>query len=431
MVAGGLTAIVFVCTLVCWAIWSVVFFTFVSHYFLVTLTDSSSGADEAYFPKEGLIEWWWKPILCAWVFFFWAVPTSILLSPVAAFSPITYLVLWTALMWLIYPMSLSSVLYSGHWLVFVHRGVFSRMIQHFGAYIYVNLVTFALFILSVWLFIHGLSGNFVYAALAIVIGPASILLYARHWGRFAWLSLNFLPRQQKQPRSDRMTAKKRRALEMEDEIPTLDDPEPAQAPAEESIREGVPLTGSKGIQATPTSQPVSISVPPPPEPYDEWTDTRPYEVIDDPDLPPFPKPVAAGPIPVAKHAPPLPVVEEEDEWAPNKKPYGVSDEGASVEPALDVPMEEKPEIDKPLVMTKYYDERAKKEAKEKREAEEAKRTMPKQSRKTPPFHQALLVGVWSFMIYPSTILAWGNLAVFTLVEFLIMYALAIFWPKAQ
>ena len=30
--------------------------------------------------------------------------------------------------------------------------------------------------------------------------PTVLLLYARHWGRLAWLSLNYLPRQGKRPR---------------------------------------------------------------------------------------------------------------------------------------------------------------------------------------------------------------------------------------
>jgi hypothetical protein len=80
------------------------------------------------------------------------------------------------------------------------------------------------------------------------------------------------------------------------------------------------------------------------------------------------------------------------------------------------------------VMSKYYDDRAKKEALEKRRREEEKRTMPARSKKTPTFQAAFLGGVWTFMLYPSTLLAWANLAVFTLVEFLLLYMLVMFSP---
>ena len=55
-------------------------------------------------------------------------------------------------------------------------------------------------------------------------------------------------------------------------------------------------------------------------------------------------------------------VEEEDEWAPTKKPYDLSEEGAGVVADPASAQEEKTEADKPLVITKYYDDRAKKEA---------------------------------------------------------------------
>src|SRR5687768_5177186 len=105
MVGGGLMAIFFVLTLVAWAMWSLVYFTFAAHYFLTTLTDSSSGLDDVQYPRESVFDWWWKPIFCAWVFIAWATPTTILLSPVAMFAPAVFPYLWFGVMWFIYPLS--------------------------------------------------------------------------------------------------------------------------------------------------------------------------------------------------------------------------------------------------------------------------------------------------------------------------------------
>ena len=429
--AGAGSVIIFVCLVAAFGIWTPIFATFVSHYFLTTLTDSSSGADEVYYPKEGIIEWWWKPLLCAWVFAFWAFVTTVVLAPVAVLSPLTYVVLWTLVLWLVYPMSLASVLYSQHWLIFIHRGVCGRMVQHLGAFVYVHLVTFGLFLLSVWLFVGGLTKSFIWVVPAVAVGAASILLYARHWGRFAWLSLNFLPRQQKRPRLKRVT------VEDPWQEPPPDRASETRVPEAESagdgIRAGLPPASSSGIQAGAPAKPNTGKANPPApavEEYDEWTDTRPYEVIDDPTLPPFPKSPEAPPKPTVMPAAPV-FVEEEDEWAPTKKPYGVSEEGATVEATpADAPAE-KSDADKPLVITKYWEERAKKEEEEQRKTEEAKRTMPAQSKKTPTFQTALLGGVWRFMIHPSALLAWANLMVFLFVEFLLLYLIVSVAPKGQ
>jgi hypothetical protein len=426
--AGAGSVIIFVCLVAAFGIWSPIFVTFVSHYFLTTLIDSSSDSDEVHYPREGIFEWWWKPLLCAWVFVFWAFVASVVLAPVAVWSPLTYLILWTLVLWLAYPMSLASVLYSQHWLIFVHRGVCGRMLQHFGAFVYVHAITFGLCLVSVWLFVDGLTKSIIWAVPAVIIGAAAILLYARHWGRFAWLSLNFLPRQQRRPRA------KRAAVEDPWEEPPRANgktPIPEVGAADGGIRAGPPPARSSGIQAGAAANPGAVQanpqVPPTEEP-DEWSDTRPYEVIDDPTLPPFPQSPDAPPKPTAAPAAPL-FVEEEDEWAPNKKPYGLSEEGATVEPAPAADPEEQAEINKPLVLTKYYKDRAKKEAEEERQAEEAKRKMPAQSRKTPTFQTALLAGVWRFMICPGTMMAWANLMVFLFVEFILLFLILSLVPK--
>ena len=423
MVAGGLIAIFFVCTLACWAVWSLVYVLYASHYFLVTLTDSSSGQDEVYYPREGFLDWWWKPVLCGWVLLVWLIPTTLLLSPLLAFSLRAFLIVWSLVLWIAFPMSLASVLYGQNWLVPLHRGVIGRMLHHSGAFLYVNLMTFAMCAGCLYLVVRGMT-DITWLIPAVVLVPAAQLLYARHWGRFAWLSLNFLPRQTKKPRSS--AAEKKRALRSCDEaeepeqvtIPELP-VEEVEAAAADAFREGLPPNAGGAVQAIATPTP-----PPANEEYDEWTDMKPYIVIDD-DQPPFQESAAPPPAVASPQPAPAIVEAEEDEWATDKKPYAFTE--PEIAPAC--AQETKSDADKPLVMSKYYDDRAKKEAAEKRQREEEKRTMPARSKKTPTFRAALLGGVWKFMFYPSTLMAWAALAVFTAVEFLLMYLMLMVAPR--
>ena len=154
---------------------------------------------------------------------------------------------------------------------------------------------------------------------------------------------------------------------------------------------------------------------------------KPYAVIDDGETP-FQE-TAATP-PAAAAAPTAPaIVEEEDEWAIDKKPYAFTEPTPEVVPAC--AQETQSDADKPLRVSKYYDDRAKNEAEENRRREEEKRTMPTRSKKTPTFRAALLGGVWLFMFYPSTLMAWATLAVFTTVEFLLMYMMLMVAPAKR
>jgi hypothetical protein len=422
MVAGGLMAIFFICTLVCWAVWSMIYVFYASHYFLTTLTDSSSGQAEVYYPREGFTDWWWKPILCGWVLLVWLIPATLLLSPLLALSPLAFLIVWSLVLWFAFPMSLASVLYGQNWLVPLHRGVIGRMLHHGGAFVYVHLMTFAMCAGSLYMVVRGMT-DFVWLIPAIVLVPAVQLLYARHWGRFAWLSLNFLPRQAKKGRSS--LAEKKRALRSFDEaeestqeaIPEMP-AEEVEAMAADAFREGLPPNPAGAIKAAPAPHP-------PVEEYDEWTDMKPYAVLDDGETPFY---ETAAPPPAVTAPPTAPaIVEEEDEWATDKKPYALTEPGPEATPAC--AQETKSDADKPLEVSKYYDDRAKKEAEENRRREEEKRTMPTRSKKTPTFRTAFLGGVWLFMFYPSTMMAWATLAVFTTVEFLLMYMMLMVAPR--
>src|ERR1019366_7234830 len=194
---GAGFAIIFVAAFVGCAIWSTIYLTFAAHYFLVTIIDSSSGNDEVHFPSEAIIEWWWKPFFCLWVLGFFVISSLIVLLPVLMVEPRVYLIAVALLVWLLFPLGLMSALFTSNWCFFLHPVLIWRMLKHYGAFAYVNVITLMSAALCGGLlyatFVHG----FIWALPAAFMVPTVILFYARHWGRFAWLSINFAPRKSK------------------------------------------------------------------------------------------------------------------------------------------------------------------------------------------------------------------------------------------
>jgi hypothetical protein len=202
--------------------------------------------------------------------------------------------------------------------------------------------------------------------------------------------------------------------------------EDADAAAEEAFREDTPAKASEAIQPAPAPTPPAATE----DDDDPWNDTKPYGVVGDgqasfEEKAAAPRPVAAA---APSPAPPPPMAEEEeDEWSTEKKPYAFTEPEAEPAPSSD--QITKSDADTALTMSKYYDERAKKEAEEKRRRAAEAKKMPPRRKKPPSFYAALIGGVWSFLLYPSTLMAWATLAVFTLVEFLLMYVMVMFSPK--
>jgi hypothetical protein len=434
--AGAGFVIIFVVAFAGCAIWTMIYLTVAAHYFLTTIVESSAGIDEVEFTGDvGVIEWWWKPFLCLWVLGTWIVPISVLLLPVLAHSPQAYAICWTGLLWLIFPVSLMSALYTQSWFFLLHPVMLWRMLRHFLALAYVHLMTLGAFAACVALVVLAMTHSFLWAGLAAFAIPTAILFYARHWGRFAWLSLNFLPRK-----------KKTTSPYMEQPMPeprTLEEEDAPQRqvqevhPAEEGVRAGLPAAYPGAIQASNPVSSTSVTADPAPapapQPYDEWSvDNAPYVIEGDATQPSLQESMSPPPAPAAGQTNPAPVVEEEeDEWSLDKKPYGIIDDGPPVETALSVAKASA--ADEPMPVSQYYDQRARKEEKAKRKAKEKAEQMglPKQSKKTPTFQNALLEGVWPFMIYGRTLRVWTNLVVLTMVELFFLMMVVRFWPKVD
>jgi hypothetical protein len=428
---GAGSVILFVCFFVGCAVWSMIYLTFAAHYFLATIIDSSSGQDEVHYPNEGVIDWWWKPLLCLWILGFWVITGSVLLTPLLAFSPTAYLACLGLLLWFMYPPSLMSALFTSNWLFFLHPVVLWRMLKHYGAFAYVHVITLLSVSVCVGLLAAMFTQSFVWALPAAFVIPTAQFFYARNWGRFAWLSLNFAPRQQKVPRSPYRDPPDAKAPF---------DPQPEKIPemavrevdeASQGIHVGLPPTypHPHGIQAGVPASPDGIIAGLPPVPVreeeeDEWAvSKKPYGIVGEEAQPDFPEP-APTPASAAASLPPA-VVEEEDEWATNKKPYGYVEEPA---PTADPTQSE---ANRPVTVSRYYEQRHKKEKadKEKRERESQQNFMPTPSKKTPTFSTALFFGVWEFMVYRRTLHVWANLVVLTIVELFFLMMVVQFWPK--
>ena len=383
--AGAGNVILFVVFFVGCVIWSGIYLTFASHYFLTTLTESSAGNDEVSFPSEGILDGWWKPLLMLWVLAAWVVPLGIVTGPLLAASPIAFGIVFGLLFLLIYPLSLFSVLYAQNWFMLLHPQVIGRLLRHTLAFVYVYLVTLILLTSAGTMLALMLGMSFLWMLPATLAIATTLLLYARHWGRLSWLALNFRagPKRKKkrESTSPAPTSREQPASEGVDDVPEVDVETVEDAPAlyaavplEESLPETIPLGEALGA--------------------------------------------------ATEHEP------AEDEWATNKKPYAVVDDEvkAVVQPSAPAYATEIAEEDRPLELSRYYDEKARKE----KEAEERKRAaegkMPAPSGKRPSFQAALLRGVWEFMIYARTIPVWLNLILLTFVELGFLLLLRSFWP---
>jgi hypothetical protein len=428
--AGAGVIIIFVVSLTGCTIWTMIYLTVAAHYFLTTIIDSSAGIDEIDFRGDaGVIDWWWKPILCLWVLGIWIVPISALLLPFLARFPEAYAICWTGLIWLIFPVSLMSALYNQNWLYLLHPIMLWRMLRHYLAFAYVHLMTLGAFAACGGLLALAMTHSFLWAGLAAFAIPTTILFYARHWGRFAWLSLNFLPRKPKSPYMEKTMP--RPSKPTEEEPPEMQVEE--VAPAEDGVRAGLPPAYPGAIQASNPDSSTSVTADPAPapQPFDEWAaDNAPYVIEGNASQPTFQE--SMDPPPTAAQPAPAPAAEEEeDEWSRDKKPYAIIDDRPPVETVRSVAKASS--ADEPMSVSQYYDERARKEEKAKRKAKEKAQQMglPKQSKKTPTFQNALLEGVWPFMIYGRTLRVWTNLVVLTMVELFFLMMVVRFWPKVD
>jgi hypothetical protein len=421
-IAAAGNAILFVVSLVGLTIFSLIYLTCASHYFLTTITESSSGHDEVQYPRESLIEWWWKPIFTVWVLAFWVIPIAAVCAPLATVSPIAALIIFLTVIWLMYPVSLTSALVTQNWFFFLHPIIAWRMLRHFGAFVYVHLITALAAAACVWFVYAAMTQSILWAIPAVFAIPTTILFYARNWGRFAWLSLNFVPGAKK----SKGEAKKSAADT--DTVPEMDVQEIDEHA--EGIREGLPANTGAGIKVAAPSAAAQYQV----DSDGADMETKPYLLVDDPTKPNFQEidgPPPLAPMPSAPYTT-NPPAEEEDEWATEKKPYGLVGDSEFKGPPPDAnPPTDKSEADRPASVSKHYDDQHErdKEKKKKAQTNDGVLDLPSpRSKGAPTFANALFFGVWSFMIYERTLSAWLSLVILTAAEMFFLHLARTFFP---
>jgi len=408
---GGIgSALIFLCGLVGFTICTMIFAIFAAHYFLVTIIHSTSGHDEVHFPNdERIATWWWKPLLCLWILFVWIVPGALIIFPALFHSMQTFLISWGILLWFAFPLGVISSLYTRNWFFYMHPTILGRMLTHFVAFVYVQIVTSVVVGIPVALLYAMLTQSYWWGVPAAFAIPTAILFYARQWGRFAWLSLHFVPNGVGEGASDPEPDFPRGTpIYVDSEEPPA--PQPAQYDA-----------GANEDELPHDEPPAPVS-----EPEDEWADTKPYGLVSDPEAMSFDEtPTAPGSVPMPPaplKSPTLVAEEEEDEWSLEKKPYDTTEHATR-------DYEEIPEADRPQDVADYYEKRAEKEriAKEeaKRKAEE--NFMPERSTKRPTFAVALFTGVLDFMIEGRTLQVWANLFIMTALDLVFVFIMAMFW----
>lgn len=399
-IAGAGPAILIICSLALMAIIGFFFVCYFAHSFLTVVIDSAAGIDEIRWPGESIVDWLTKPIYVLWVLLPLLFVPSVVL--VASGNGVAFGVTLLLLLWLVSPVMFLSSLAAKSWMALLYGPFLKRWARFFFAYVIfliwsavlIGLGT-ALLIASVW----SLKGVLI----ATLVLPALCLLYFRVLGRYAWY----------------VTTRRMR--------------KPKKAPVN-------PVPGIKidsldpwALPRSETTEPLSEEIDPgdQEDAFDsdhELTETREklasaesYQLASADE-----RIKAAAPERAAKSEPakePV-VVEEEDEWTPNKKPYGVMTEQEARQSWVDrrgtsgADNEgygiESISLGPPVSLWHYYEERARQEE-ELREQGKAVRQYER-PRKPPTLWQAMTQEIVGFLWYSHTLRAWINLAMFFGIE---------------
>jgi hypothetical protein len=175
-----------------------VWLAFASHGFLTVLTESSIGQREVSWPNEMVTDWWWKPFYCFGSFAAWLTISLVLSAPVLALNPWVGAVFATVLVWFGYPIGLMCVMDAGNSLAVVHLPLLVRLSKHLGAVLAVGFVTLPLGVITGGLLAGVVLHSLLWALPAAMVLPWAIFLYARCWGRLAWMLLNVKDRRRSQ-----------------------------------------------------------------------------------------------------------------------------------------------------------------------------------------------------------------------------------------
>ena len=164
-----------------------------SHIYVTVLTRSSGGDLRLRWPRDPIFDWFGEGFIVFGVLMIWSTLTLI---PTASLfletSPKSVLVAWLAVMWLVVPVSLCSVMSAPSRLLLLYPPLIGRLLRQGKGLLFVHFITIQLFLvvwIGLWLMLS--QGNPFGVLVVSVALPPALMLHARAWGRLVWLAMNY------------------------------------------------------------------------------------------------------------------------------------------------------------------------------------------------------------------------------------------------
>lgn len=332
------------------------FVVYAAHIFLTIVIDSGCGIDELSWPREGIFDWLPKPPYLFWLAFGWLLLFGVVLLPLFLHDWLGFVAGLGLALIVVYPITLLSSLSAKSWVAFLHRPLLRRMAGWPMAYLVVLLLSVPLAAGAAALVWFSVGRSLWWALPAGVLMPAVLFWYARLLGRYAWL-ITHRPLRRK-PR-----------------------------PAPKSRAQGVVVEDPWGATPAPAFVPAATQTQPPQERVKLMSE-EPAKLMQE---------------------------EPEDEWTPEKRPYGVMDEEKaraswqerhtdSLEGEAGYDITDAP-LAAPFSLTAYYDKYM--------QEDEARRQRTEPPRLKPTFARAFGAGFWLFPFYTANLRTWIGLSLVT------------------
>jgi hypothetical protein len=193
MAGAAATAMIFVCLMVATLIVGLFFFIYAAYCFLVVVQDTAAGADSVRWPSDPLYDKLPRAAYLAGLLAVWIAPAGLLLrlKPENAIdrSPVlTFLLVATAILWLLFPIGLFSSLSASSPLIVFRFTILRFFARRFGAALCFYAVSALLFVVgSAPLFLAFARGSWLLTFVGPFVTAAAFLIYARLLGRMAYL----------------------------------------------------------------------------------------------------------------------------------------------------------------------------------------------------------------------------------------------------
>ena len=148
------------------------------------------GDREVRWPDESIVDWWWKPLYCLGLLACWASFGANFLVPLFLINQWLGAVLAAFYLWLVYPIGFLCIMDARNALAVFYVPLIARLGRYLPYTLFVAVVTLPLGVVAGGLLALAILRGVVWAVPAALVVPPVLFLYARFWGRLAWLVLN-------------------------------------------------------------------------------------------------------------------------------------------------------------------------------------------------------------------------------------------------